>query len=355
MPDISKNALSTGAISMSDVNIRIGRSSNATTSLNETIVRKLFRDESGQISMSTGRGKFQPYGSRVSEHRDQTDYSGQSGNRTFNNVSFGTDTDDRIIVCTYGTLMTGGSRSNYPHNDINWNVGNHLQYFGEGSYAVECMSSATIGGVAATPILTHPFYEIGINSGSQPFYAYSMTTFYARPSGTSGTVSVSFDNNGWGGTYIEGLLHVYALYGLSTGNPVEDAVTTQDTTNSAATKNLQITLNSGTTDYNDKLLLLIGGRGRYSVSGSNDFYVGGSNVGYDHSTGSDEGGIISYLTNSVPSGSFTANCSMIDSTAGSDGTQQFFGGIVFRRDVDSGDTASFQTTGNFQPYHAYHT
>jgi hypothetical protein len=47
----------TGTISMSDVNVELGRSSTTTISLNETVVRTLAGVASGTISMNDLRGK----------------------------------------------------------------------------------------------------------------------------------------------------------------------------------------------------------------------------------------------------------------------------------------------------------
>ena len=48
---------SSGAISFSDINTEIGRSSTAQTSLNDTLVRTVFGQASGAVDMNTGHAK----------------------------------------------------------------------------------------------------------------------------------------------------------------------------------------------------------------------------------------------------------------------------------------------------------
>lgn len=95
-------ALPTGTISMSQVNVELGRGSTATISLNETAVRNLAGVSSGTISMNNLRGKsavaFSPDGGTTTGSRVALD-------------AYGSTYAEVTIQCTQNATWTytGGS------------------------------------------------------------------------------------------------------------------------------------------------------------------------------------------------------------------------------------------------------
>ena len=66
---------SSGSISLSQVNVELGRSATATISMNESAVRNLFARSSGSISMSDGFGKSSAFVANLSITSNTSDYN----------------------------------------------------------------------------------------------------------------------------------------------------------------------------------------------------------------------------------------------------------------------------------------
>ena len=334
MPDITKvSTPSSGAISFADLNTALRNTAGTEVSLGDGDVKSLLGISSGSVDMNSAHGAFLPYGRKVysTSNGDNSD-----GPYTFANCDFGTDTDDRIILCvvTYYTL--------YGNSD----------YLGR--YSLDTIASATIGGVSATCAGRMDGYTVSSSSG----HRQQMCVFYARPTGTSGSVVYSVNNAGWG-SYRAGYartLTIYALYGLSTANPIEYSTHTQKTDNTAGTYNLQITLSPHNIDnQKDKLLLLLTGRNYIdgTTPSNNYFYINSSTKTSDWqepSTLSSEGqGALGYLTNDVPTTStFTANSVTTDDQgSSSDIETTCFIGIILAKNPSSTQTVSFAPSASY--------
>lgn len=108
--------LPTGTISMSQVNTELGYGSTRTISLGDSAVRKLAQDTSGDISMSSLRGKSNWSATHTIKPMS-TSYYGEfvygyaSGSGTYNN--HGTLTPNRIDVATIQEMIydEGSNRS----------------------------------------------------------------------------------------------------------------------------------------------------------------------------------------------------------------------------------------------------
>lgn len=337
MPSITKASTPTsGAISFADLNTALRNSSGTEVSLGDGDVRSLLGVSSGSVDMNTAYNKFFPYGEVVysTNNGDNSD-----GPYTFTSCDFGTDTDDRIILCVVTYYTQYGNVDN------------------TGNYSLDTIASATIGGVSATCAGRMDGYTVPAGHREQ------MCVFYARPTGTSGNVVYSVNNAGWdsGTSYRAGMartLTIYALYGLNTSNPIEYSVHTQKTDGTDGTYNLRITLspdNSG--NQKDKLLLLL--TGRHYIDGTtptnNYFYINSSSKTSDWqnpSTSSVEGqGALGYLTNDVPTTStFTANSVTGDDQAsGLDLETTCFIGIILAKNPSSAQTVSFAPSLTYTP------
>ena len=321
MPDISKTSTpSSGAISLDNIRTALGETGTSAISFNDGKVRGLLNDLTGQISLSQGYSKFLPYGSKTYSVTDSGNWSG-GGTRTYTGCSFGTDTDDRIIV---GIFQSGMQYGNFD---------------GTYGYASEVVASATIGGDAATCAGAVPFH----GGGSYANHRSTCAVFYGRPTGTSGTITVTYSNKGWGGTYLNGVLVVYALYGLSTGNPIEYSSTTYNVT-TGGTIELTRTLYPDDSSANGtRLLFLVGSREYLDAQADNYFKVNGVTKASDFQN-SFNGGIFTYLQ-ALEAGqaSFTANAVFGDSGTNEtyDGEDSGFTGIIFAKIPTSAQSVSY--------------
>jgi len=337
MPSITKvSTPSSGAISFADLNAALRNTAGTEVSLGDGDVKSLLGVSSGSVDMNSAYGAFLPYGEVVYSTSNGTNTNGPY---TFTNCDFGTDTDDRIILCvvTYYALYGNADSSS--------------------NYSLDTIASATIGGVSATCAGRMDGYTVSSSTG----HRQQMCVFYARPTGTIGSVVYSVNNVGWdnGLSYRAGhgrTLTIYALYGLNNTNPIEYSTHTQKTDGTDGTYNLQITLSPDTSDnQKDKLLLLL--TGRHYIDGSpptdNYFYINSSTKTSDWqepSTGSIEGqGTLGYLTYDVPTTStFTANSVTTDgSTSSVDLETTCFIGIILAKNPSSTQTVSFAPSATY--------
>ena len=61
---------SSGAISLSDVNVELGKSATATISMNDSDLRGLFGLASGAVDMASGRGKSNQFSLTISTNQN---------------------------------------------------------------------------------------------------------------------------------------------------------------------------------------------------------------------------------------------------------------------------------------------
>ena len=125
---------SSGAISLQQVNIELGRSSTATISLNDSITRGLFGKASGVISLLDGRGKSSQFGLTIASNlTSPTNLNSYA-------VSQGWDGASKIVVTINSGVVVSSNTTASPALTI------------DGSYpgGLEVINNGTIVGMGGT-------------------------------------------------------------------------------------------------------------------------------------------------------------------------------------------------------------
>ena len=78
---------SSGQISLNDVNVELGNSGTAQISMNDSAVRTLFDDASGQISMSQGHGKANEFSFTISSSTQEANLSSLASSAGWNGTA----------------------------------------------------------------------------------------------------------------------------------------------------------------------------------------------------------------------------------------------------------------------------
>ena len=340
MPDITKvSTPSSGAISFADLNAALRNTAGTEVSLAGGEVKSLLGISSGSVDMNSAYGAWLPYGEVVYSTSNSDD---SDGPYEFENCDFGTDTDDRIILCVVTYYSLGGN-SDYL-----------------GRYSLDTIASATIGSESATCAGRMDGYTVTSSSG----HRQQMCVFYARPTGTSGSVVYSVNDAGWDNNSSRRAGHartltIYALYGLNNTNPIEYSAHTQKTDDTGGRYTLQMTLepDNNIIDFRpqkDKLLLLLTGRHYFDAPGTttvNTFRINYGSAYADWQNVGPEGeGAFGRLTYDVPTSTPyvpASNTFVVDSVSGDGSTSSSdlettcFIGIIFAKNPTSPQTVDF--------------
>jgi len=131
-----------GAISIGDVSVELGRAATATTNLNESAVRALFGLASGAIDMNTGHGKSNRTVRNIVVSSNSPGFNLSSfyatnitsGGVASSGPAYTAGTTDIIITINSGVILYGYTFSTYPNYPANIGgvLGNTLVIDGSG-------------------------------------------------------------------------------------------------------------------------------------------------------------------------------------------------------------------------------
>ena len=176
---------SSGAISLQQVNIELGRSSTATISLNDSITRGLFGKASGVISLLDGRGKSSQFGLTIASNlTSPTNLNSYA-------VSQGWDGASKIVVTINSGVVVSSNTTASPALTI------------DGSYpgGLEVINNGTIVGMGGTGG-TGTWFSGGGGSGFTGGTALSVSSAVTLTN--NGTIAGGGGGGGGGGGHGSG-------------------------------------------------------------------------------------------------------------------------------------------------------
>lgn len=119
---------SSGSISLSQVNVELGRSATAAISMNETAVRTLFGVASGTISMSQGYGKANEFAFTISSNQANANLRTLAVNAGWNQSS-------RVVATIGSGVFVSSNGTGTPALTVNGSFPNGVELVNNGTIA----------------------------------------------------------------------------------------------------------------------------------------------------------------------------------------------------------------------------
>jgi hypothetical protein len=155
-----------GTISLSQVNVELGRSANATISMNESAVRTLFGKASGTISMSDGYGKANQFAFTISSNQTNANLRTLAVNAGWN--------QSLKVVCTINSgIFVSSNSTGTPALTVNGSFPNGVELINNGNI----VGRGGNGGVGGGLNLTTPVSGSAGASGGLALSVSSALTF----------------------------------------------------------------------------------------------------------------------------------------------------------------------------------
>jgi hypothetical protein len=178
---------SSGSISLSQVNVELGRSATASINMNESAVRSLFGVASGAISMSQGYGKANQFAFSISSNQTNANLRTLAVNAGWNQSS-------KVVATINGGVYVSSNGTGTPALTVN------------GSFpgGVELINNGLIVGMGGNGAATTSRYVVG-GSGGTAISASSAITIT-----NNGTIAGGGGGGGGGGGVDD---YGYSLYG----------------------------------------------------------------------------------------------------------------------------------------------
>jgi hypothetical protein len=178
---------SSGSISLSQVNVELGRSATASINMNESAVRSLFGVASGAISMSQGYGKANQFAFSISSNQTNANLRTLAVNAGWNQSS-------KVVATINGGVYVSSNGTGTPALTVN------------GSFpgGVELINNGLIVGMGGNGAATTSRYVVG-GSGGTAISASSAITIT-----NNGTIAGGGGGGGGGGGVAD---YGYNFYG----------------------------------------------------------------------------------------------------------------------------------------------
>lgn len=206
---------SSGAISLSQANTELGRSSSATITLNETAVRGLFGRASGSIALSHGRGKSSGFFATISTSQKELNLRTWALANGWNGSSPATITiNSGVYIWSDNTAVAGLTTGSFPGGLTIINNGFIIGKGGRGGHvnAMDTVTNCSInpGGPAlsldANCTITNNSYIAGGGGGGGSQRQLASTGVIAIFGGGGGGAGGGQGGSGWSST-ANGLVH----------------------------------------------------------------------------------------------------------------------------------------------------
>jgi hypothetical protein len=187
----------TGPISLSQVNVELGRSATAAISMNESAVRTLFGRASGAISMQDGRGKANQFNLTISSNQTNANLRTLAVNAGWNQTS-------RVIATINSGIFVSSNNTGTPALVINGSFPN----------GVELTNNGSIIGMGGRGGDSFQGYGPGFNGNAGGLALSVAVAVSIRNNGTIGG-----GGGGGGGSGGYGVVNKGVFFALETGNP----------------------------------------------------------------------------------------------------------------------------------------